>query len=167
MTVFLTVPRSVPAVSSSISPVPIQPIGEIRAFPAIILYKLLYLMAGIRLPGPVKEPDLSLPAGSGSVPVNGAIQLFPPGSVNPLGATALNRLLPAPFRGPNGSRSEEDGYYSDYPLGRKVAGKPIYPGSGGRKRCPRGHLFRLLSIPDNSRPGPYSWPPELTERAGP
>ena len=58
------------------------------------------------------------------------------------------------------------GYYSDYPLKRKVAGKPIYAGSrggsSGSSRTPRTALVTFYF----SVPGPYSWGPDLAKGAG-
>ena len=59
------------------------------------------------------------------------------------------------------------GYYSDYPVAGKVAGKPIcktrehglFGPSRGRKAC--------RTVPNSSGRSPYSWPPESQKEPNP
>ena len=71
------------------------------------------------------------------------------------------------LQGPTRSRPVPGGYDNDYPVAGKVVAKAMYyraadgfPGSSGTPGT-----SRIDSV--SSRSGPYSWPPELTERAGP
>ena len=79
----------------------------------------------------------------------------------------LSAMTPLGPRGPRGSATDLMGYESDYPVAGKVAGKPRYlrPWGGfpGSSRTP-GTPLASSGI---SRSRPYSWPPDLTERAGP
>ena len=54
--------------------------------------------------------------------------------LNPLGATALEAASRTLLLGPNPSRTIKVGYYSDYPVAGKVAGKPMYLGLRHRFR---------------------------------
>ena len=76
-------------------------------------------------------------------------------------------IRPLSSQGPRASRAGFHGYDSDYPVAGKVAANAIYSRLGPRKRCPRGHLFRLRAVSNSSGQSPYLGPPESEERAGP
>ena len=103
--------------------------------------------------------------GSGSLPSLVGSGSFPAGSLNPLGATGLIRLLSAVLGGPNGSGTGNDGYETDYPVAGKVREKLHIDGSRWEERCPRGHLSGVLTSSVISVLGPYSWPPDLAGKS--
>ena len=79
----------------------------------------------------------------------------------------LSASWPGSLQGPSGLRAVPEGYETDYPVAGKVRGKPRYYRVRGGFRGSSRTLGTALDTSGNSRSGPYSWGPELTERAGP
>ena len=59
------------------------------------------------------------------------------------------------------------GIIGTIPLREKFRENPIYQGMDTGSEGPRGPSEHRLTIPEETGPGPYSWPPDLDEEAGP